>query len=175
MNFFYIIPDGLKISGLLTWGLNLRSITQNCKLLFLNQDSPLPKSFKPENDFRRIETQASHNVKIVTDELENFVNSFPHQPAIVIPSCGDTAFEAAHRLMVRWLKKNEAQPLRIVGTIFGDQENPYNVVRYYESSISAICGNSKEITSKLRKLLPDKKNKIFHWKPFIPVLPVSSD
>ena len=73
MNFFYIIPDGLKISGLLTWGLNLRSITQNCKLLFLNQDSPLPKSFKPENDFRRIETQASHNVKIVTDELENFV------------------------------------------------------------------------------------------------------
>jgi len=175
LNFFYIIPDGLKISGLLTWGLNLRSITQNCKLLFLNQDSPLPKSFKPDNDFRRIETQASHNVKIVTDELENFVKSFPHQPAIVIPSCGDTAFEAAHRLMERWLKKNEAQPLRIVGTIFGDQENPYNVVRYYESSISAICGNSKEITSKLRKLLPDKKNKIFHWKPFIPVIPVSSD
>ena len=174
MNFFYIVPDGLKISGLLTWGLNFRTVSEKCKLLFLNQDSPLPNYFKPERDFRRMESHLSHDVKKVTDELEHFVKSFPSEPAIIIPSCGDTAFGAAHQLMQRWLKRKDSQPLRIIGSIFGDQENPYNVIAHHQSSLSAICGNSSEIISKLEARLPARKKDIFQWKPFIPPILISS-
>lgn len=175
MNFFFIVPDGLNLSGLLTWGLNLRSITNKCKLLFLNQDSPLPDKYRPKKDFRKMDIFSSHDVHKIADELEGFIKDFPEEKAIIIPTGGDSAFEAAHLLMEKWHLKKESQPLRLIGTIFGDQDNPYNIISHYESSISAISGNSKEIVSKLKDRFPRRKNDIFHWKPYIPTQSISSD
>ena len=175
MNFFFIVPEGLNLSGLLTWGLNLRRITNKCKLLFLNQDSPLPDDYRPKKDFRKMDIFASHDVRKIAEELEYFIKDFPEEEAVIIPTGGDSAFEAAHLLVEKWHLKKQSPPLRLIGTILGDQENPYNIIRHFESSISAICGNSKEIVSKLKSRFPHRKNDIFHWKPYIPPQSISSD
>jgi len=168
LNFFFIVPDGLNISGLLTWALNLRSITNKCKLLFLNQDSPLPGSFRPKKDFRKMDIFSSHDVNKIANKLEQFIKDFSEEKAVIIPTGGDSAFEAAHLLIEKWHLRKDSQPLRLIGTIFGDQDNPYNIISHYESSISTICGNSTEIISKLEAKFPNRKNDIFHWKPYIP-------
>ena len=163
------------MSGLLTWGLNLRSISKKCKLLFLNQDSPLPDDYRPKKDFRKMDIFASHGVRKIAEELEDFIKDFPEEEAVIIPTGGDSAFEAAHLLMEKWHLKKQSPPVRLIGTIFGDQENPYNIIRHFESSISAISGNSKEIVSKLKSRFPHRKNDVFHWKPYIPTQSISSD
>ena len=66
------------------------------------------------------------------------------------------------------------QPLRVIGTIFGDQENPFDVMAHYESSLSAICGNSSRIATRLKEKFSSRKNDVFLWNAFVPTMPSGS-
>ena len=171
INYIFIIPDGLRISGLYTWGLNFRKITASCKLLFLNQDSPLPSDLAEGKDSRRLHSFDSHDVGKVAIALENFVKDLSPNPVIILPSVGNTSYAASYKLLQRWEYRQNVQPVRVIGSIFGDQDNPFDVLEHYESSLSSLCGNSVRIVSRLKERFPHRTKDLFLWNAFVPAMP----
>lgn len=133
----------------------------------------MPPDLAEGKDSRRLHSFESHDIEKVTDTLVSFVEDLSPDPVVILPSVGDTSYGASYKLLQRWESRQNVQPVRVIGSIFGDQDNPFDVLEHYESSLSSLCGNSVRIVSRLKERFPNRAEEVFLWNAFVPRMPPS--
>ena len=156
MKFIFINSDGLKISGVFSYGITLFKNHFDCKLLLLNVSETLPEYLNSPQRTFSLPPEKSHDIECVGSKLVDIVSSCPEEDFVILPNTTDTAYSAA----ALCLQKVQNQKIRILGYVHSDHPNPYMLQQKFSPLISKFVGVSQRCVEQLVLMLPRRESDI---------------
>ena len=152
MAVLYISQDGLRPSGITTYGCHLLAAMPDARMLLL--DAPTVPTGQPAEMEARIwmlAPERSHDVAAVAEAIRSLGAKMPG-PVVVMPNTGDTAWSAMVALLAE-MPGTERPRWRVLGIVHSDVETQYAGAVRHATFAAAWIGVSRRCAEELRRRL----------------------
>jgi len=153
MHVVYISQDGVRPSGITTYGCLMLGHLDEAWMLLLNADAPPPVApDRVVNRIRFVEEAGSHDVRVVAQRLAELIAELPGN-VVVLPNVGDTPWAAT----IEFLRSGDLATrarVRVLGVVHSDVETQYAGAVRHAAVVPVWIGVSRRCAVELRRRLP---------------------
>jgi glycosyltransferase involved in cell wall biosynthesis len=156
----FILPWGFSLGGVSTWSSKMTKqiISRNLKAISIRhterEDTPIDESLMSGTTVIKCPGKSAWFVEI--DDLISYIPTYYDAlPGTFIPNYSFDTYATCALLSL-----TESRNMRVIGFAHSDEDIYYEVLQHYEPLIHIFVAVSKEISAKLKELMPHREHDI---------------